>query len=753
MDIWSWVADAEQELRDAGHARLADIIDQVPRLVGDSHHEQAEALVSEGVTLARQLDHAWIEIFLRHWRAQSRIFYRNDVSQGVDELVRLLDFAHGERTAQCPQSVCVTQDFCGAHSVIDGPGFGAERLAVSAEALARIDARWPCFKCITEEHAEALLDLGRIPEAEVFCRRQLEAAMATGDKPDDLVIKLACVLERLDRLAEAAELLESIDTSEQQPSIRRRHALARTLVYARQGRRDRALAARLDPDGIEPNEFVRWMRAEQALCAGEPERNNAALGTTLRAFIETLARHGSLYAQGELSLGAASLALARGCPRVAALHLDAIDALLPKLRAPAALAREASTLRARIEPLPRCNQPENVVLELLTRDAEEDLGTLQAACEAYPASERMTLSLCRGLDALGFSALAVERLRQFVRVNPGSTSALDDLLRALVRAKDEAALLAFASEARPEDRSKTQFYLGRMYVNAGRWKDAVTAFERVRELDGPGFRSTDANLALAYRHVGRLEEALALLDELAKSETDTADDWERMIVATLLERHDKVRDSARRLGFKFDGEGPIDDAFAYCEVRIPDEFGRGIDYRAVRINPVVARIIAMQTPPRPCLYRDEILVDPSALNPRPLRAEGENPPEDDYVPVFPIIQRLRAGGFRIYDVDGIWPGEPALDALQAAVEKAGLIMSVRSGESYQLTVRQGEPTVRGVYIFIAVPAQVTAEDTYRVLHEALAAWPEPITYRGLLRELGREDELAAQERIAQGLNL
>jgi tetratricopeptide (TPR) repeat protein len=753
VDIWSWVHDAERDLHEAGHERLADIVRQVPQMVSESHHQQVEMLVTEGVTLARAIDHPWIEIFLRHWRAQSRVFYRSDVSQGMDELVRLLDFAHQECTAKCPQSVCVTQDFCGAHGMLDGPGFGEERCAASAEALARIDASWPCFMCISEEHADALLDLGRNAEAEAFCRRQLAASMEAGEKSHDLVIKLAGALERLGRLDEAATLLESIDSSDQQPSIRRRHALARTLVFARLGRHSDALVARLDPDSIEPADFVRWMRAEQALCAGLPERNDSLLGRTLREFVELLARHGALYAQGEVSLGAASLALARGRDRLAALHLDAIDALLPVLRAPAALASEANMLRARLAPLERCELADSAVLDSLTDDAETDLDPLLAGSAAHPASAKMTLATCRVLDALGFPALSLERLSHFVKENPGSTAAQDALLRALVRAKDEAALVAYAAEARTEDSGKAQFYLGRMFINAGRWNEAALAFERVRTLDGTGQRATDANLALAYRQLGRHEEALALLDELAKSATETADDWERMIVATLLERHDKVRDSARRLGFKFEGEGPIDDPFAYCEVRLADEFGRAVDYRAVRINPVVARIVAMQSPDKPCRFRDEILVDPEALNPRSAPAEARDAAEDEYVPVYPAIKLLRPGGFRIYDLDGIYPGAPAIDVLRAVVEEASLVMSVRSSEAYQLTVKEGEPTVRGVYIFIAVPGHIATEEVYDILHTALASWREPITYRGLLHELGRDAEFDMQERIAQDLRL
>ena len=172
-------------------------------------------------------------------------------------------------------------------------------------------------------------------------------------------------------------------------------------------------------------------------------------------------------------------------------------------------------------------------------------------------------------------------------------------------------------------RAGAHFYLGRVLVRREDWSGASQAFERAREFESEPNRSTMSNLATAYRNLGRNEDALALLDELATSETDFSDDWDRMYVATLLGQHDKVRDSARRLGFKFEGEGPIDDPFEYCEVKLRDGVGRELGFRAIRINPVVVRITAMQAPDQPCRYRDEVLIDPYVLNPRESEAPAE----------------------------------------------------------------------------------------------------------------------------------
>jgi hypothetical protein len=68
-------------------------------------------------------------------------------------------------------------------------------------------------------------------------------------------------------------------------------------------------------------------------------------------------------------------------------------------------------------------------------------------------------------------------------------------------------------------------------------------------------------------------------------------------------------------------------------------------------------------------------------------------------------------------------------------------------------VDEDEPTVQGVYIFIAVPRDLPANAVHRLLIDVTASWAGPITYRGLLAELGLEDELARHQKIAEELGL
>ena len=180
MDIWAWVRSTRRTLREAGNDRLSALMDQLPTAVCDNEHERVDAIVPEALALARQAGNPWIELFVRHWNLQSRILHRHEVGAWTGEAVSLIEFANRPETKACPQSVCVTQDLVNCYGNVDGPGFAPERLEATAETLARIDPRWPCFVCISAERADALLDAGRPAEALAFVDAQTQAMLAAG---------------------------------------------------------------------------------------------------------------------------------------------------------------------------------------------------------------------------------------------------------------------------------------------------------------------------------------------------------------------------------------------------------------------------------------------------------------------------------------------------------------------------------------------------------------------------------------------
>jgi tetratricopeptide (TPR) repeat protein len=295
----------------------------------------------EGLLLARGLEHAWVELFLRHWISQSRLLYQRDVTRGLSEVIDLLDFAHGERAAGCPQSVCVAQDVCIAYGVVDGPGFGEERLAAAAEGLDRIDPSWPCFRCLSTEYADALLDLQRHAEAEAYCRTQL-ARCAGGS--DELRSSLARALAGQERPQEALDVLER-GTYNTSSLMRQGTQLLRCQLLIKLGRLPEGLRHWRSTRKLEVANFLEWARCASLICERMPERNHGALEAELQRFVHALQANGALYEQAEIALIAGRLAKQRGDLPCARDWLARLDLLLPQLRRPQVLQPALEVLR------------------------------------------------------------------------------------------------------------------------------------------------------------------------------------------------------------------------------------------------------------------------------------------------------------------------------------------------------------------------------------------------------------------------
>ena len=138
MDIWAWVETLQEDLRESGYERLADLIDQIQRDVGENRYERAQAALPEALAGARALRNPWLEVYLRHWGMQNRMNNMGEGETALGEATSLLEFAHRKETLDCPQSVCVTQDISKCHGNVDGIGWAQERLDVCRETMARI---------------------------------------------------------------------------------------------------------------------------------------------------------------------------------------------------------------------------------------------------------------------------------------------------------------------------------------------------------------------------------------------------------------------------------------------------------------------------------------------------------------------------------------------------------------------------------------------------------------------------------------
>ena len=205
MDIWAWVWDMQDKLREEGHASLADAIFKLPNDTVNGNHQEIDQYIDGLVAEARQSGFTWVELFFRHWYMQSKILHRGEPKEAIKEAVSLLEFAHQEENRDCPQSICTVQDLASCYGQFDGPGYAEQRIAVATEGLNKINPDWPCYKCISAEYAEALCDAKRYDECLEFLDKIDNDYIENGEETDtsDLMVVRIHVLVRQGKLDKA----------------------------------------------------------------------------------------------------------------------------------------------------------------------------------------------------------------------------------------------------------------------------------------------------------------------------------------------------------------------------------------------------------------------------------------------------------------------------------------------------------------------------------------------------------------------
>lgn len=360
-DIWAWVRETHEQLAEAGHRRLADAIYELPGHANEGRNEQLDAVYPEAVAAARSLGLPWVEVYLRHWRMQNLLNKRHQGEQVLPEAVDLLEFAHREETAGCPQSVCVVQDFAICHARVDGPGYVPERLAVLSETLERIEPSRACFDCLSREYSDALEDDGRPGEALDHLDTAAARMQAAGQRLSlHFHHARAGTLHLLGRHEEVLTLLDTAEQAERargreiDDSDRRWGALTRARALASLGRTEEALALLPGREEAERHADLRpaWTKTVELLVAAGAWENDAELGATVAGWVGYLDGTGSHRPCVDLLLAAGRLALARGARTVALTLAATGERKLTRLRRTDGVAAEVAALRAAAEALP-----------------------------------------------------------------------------------------------------------------------------------------------------------------------------------------------------------------------------------------------------------------------------------------------------------------------------------------------------------------------------------------------------------------
>ncbi|WP_316522904.1 tetratricopeptide repeat protein [Kitasatospora brasiliensis] len=793
-DIWAWVRDTHRQLAEAGHHRLAEAIIELPEHAGQGRNDQLDALYPEAVAAARSLGLPWVEVYLRHWRMQNLLNKRQQGEAALPEAVDLLDFAHREETASCPQSVCVVQDFAICHARVDGPGYVAERLAVVGETLERIEPARACYDCLSREYSDALEDDGREAEALAYLDSAANRMRAAGQQVSLRFQQArAGTLHLLGRHEEVLELLAAAEQAEQKQGRRlderdeRWGALLRARAFAALGRTEEALALLPERAEAEQHADLRgtWTQTVELLVAAGAWENDAALGAVLAGWAGYLDGVGAHRPCVDQLLAAGRLALARGARTVALTLAATGERKLAQLRRTDGVAEQVAALRAAAEALPRPELPV-VPGELAAHLAEARVpfetgaDLLSVALDRYRGEQagatELTVLLATVLGTLGHARAAADLLWRRLEEDAGSEELTGALGEMLIEARDGEGIRRLADLVSRTDPTDGLWIRARWAGSEGRWAEALEHCQAILALDDEvlNTRRLAAHAATELGDHATAQRYYLELLEHAEPAGGTADGtaggtaggtaegghrtvqesdlWHLITAASANRDWAVVRSTGALLDIEFDEpEGPVDEEWQLVTIRATRTNGATADLPAVRTGPATARILPVLGDDLTLNHGDVVVFAPALLESPP----AEDAPEEErqhWRPVFGYLTLLDPAGYTTYWIDGGWPGENTWFRLREELARSGYAAWAYSGDGYRITdPADGGDTLPGVYAALGVPPTASAAEADALLHRLTGDWPHPLAWPALAKAAGAD--LARHEEIVERYGL
>ncbi|KJK59541.1 tetratricopeptide repeat protein [Saccharothrix sp. ST-888] len=780
-DIWAWVHDVHGDLVDSGQHRLATALAEIAGHAVEGRNDRLDAMYPEAVASARALGLPWVEVFLRHWRLQNLLNKRHQGEAAMAEAVSLLEFAHREETASCPQSVCAVQDFTICHANIDGPGYVTERLAVLEETLERVEPGRACFDCLSREYADTLEDDGRAEQALVHLDRAQSRIKAAGQQ-----VSLAFGHSRasaLYRLGRYQDALAAYDTAELayvsgrrtlDDDDRRKLAVGRAVMLSALGRTELALEQLPSIEEAEryPDIRYRWATAVESLTAAGAYPNDADLGARLAHWVGYLDTAGSHRPCLNLLLIAGRLAVRRGARTVALTLAATGERKLTRLRRTDGVAEQVAAVRAEAEalPVPPLPVPVGELLDwlagqevpaeyaadlLAAAHAESTAGAPTGAREtdagqgaAAPVTD-LVLNLAGALGGLGHTAAAAELLWARLEQDHEHEHLVGVLAGVLIEAGDGEGVKRLADRLMSRSPADAHWTRARWAAAEGRWAEVGEHCAALLAED-PSRINPRRLAASAATRLGDHATAQRLYQELLEHAlpaegtppeeqyrtVQQPDLWHLITAATANRDWAAVRSVGARLGIEFESDsGPVDEEWQLVTVRATRDNGSTAELPAVRTGPATARILPVLGAELPLNHRDTVVFGPALLNEPP--AEGES--GEDWRPAFELLTLLDPAGYTTYWLDGGWPGGDAWGALREALGEAGYGLWAYSNGEYTITDPADEDgALPGVYAALGVPPTASAVEADALLSRLTAAWEHPLSWLDLAETAGVE---------------
>ena len=375
-------------------------------------------------------------------------------------------------------------------------------------------------------------------------------------------------------------------------------------------------------------------------------------------------------------------------------------------------------------------------------DVEPDDSSIAALC-AQPASTEQLQGIASRWRQMGFAERADATLADAARQFPNDIDLYEARCVQAIRSRDAETLESLVAHPpeHPEGMDNARFYEGVFAQQSGDDARAIAAFEWVW--------ARRQDWAEVPKRLGRLQlqhdpaRSLEVWQQAADAFEAPLFGWLAMVAATIAEDWPSQARLAETLELpELPSDRRADQSWGYLRIRLPSQ---PEPLLAERTGPVTARILSLR-PPDAVQHHGEIVV----FNPEYNNAD-EVADDEDALRIHDAWAGLEPANKACVALDGIWPGEQAMQALSDALEEARIWHQAAAGEGYQITDPDTGETHRGLYRFLAVDDASAA--SLREILDAHRPDHGPWVYHELLDRLGEATEAEAQRVAARAWGL
>jgi|GEM_PF-2841896 len=767
MDVWQWVEEKVNHLREKNHHRLANIIFDIPMAVHDRNYDQVDALFPEGLALARQLNDAWLEVYLRHWYLQSKVLGQKKAKGMAHEAVDLLNFAHQKETKECPQRICVVQDLTNCYEITDGPGYAQERINVAEETLATIDGSWGCYLCIGSELISALIDAKQYQIAEnKLAELRIEMEKNNTYKPNSsFVLYKTKLLIKQNKLKAAKKLISNYSDKHDEKESKYDKKIKLALIYACQAQYKKSLKKCLSFDKVisRPSLVNEYSETIYLLAKAGKISVDVDLLEKFDQLSQKLLNNGAYRDSFDICVYFTELAIKHKFFIRAEFALATMKHILPQLRKDLGASEQLQTLdeqlQAQIQSVTPFHKENNLAalydFEFESIDAKAF--AVLKALEDWPYAERLVMLAADIYHHFGKQTQVIELLQGKIKACPDQTSFIVRLGQSLIEYEQKTQFLELFDQLVvaniPNDEQVKIFWL---YVKAHRYSNqsqALLYLQRIIKLE-PFDLTALTMLADIYITLENYDQAQNIYDQLARMQPDdNQHQWDLLVVATLLKDWASINSIAKTLQCAW-VDNNESSAIQHKPIMLQFAFeGEITTYYANRTGPATACVTDIKPMDYPQKFNHQVVFRPIALNILDQMNDEAKPcdQEGNILLLYSVVKVTQACEYFIFDLHGAHPGESQLQALMTLFADYNITYDIARVDDYIVYLMYNDDhgdfdeDLPGIYIKLAAPAGCDLTELSQKLQAFSSQQKHPLIWPILLEAIKDYDVLEQQK--------